>query len=107
MANAEIEGTRRVSPWRAAGWSVAALVLLPRLQPLQFPRELVWIVGDLLLASMMFGLVGLTLVLAVRSSRSISYRGGVRAAVAASYLLVCQTGAVGMNGNEDNPYNLP
>ena len=105
MANAEIEGARR-SPWRAAGWGVAGLVLLVPLVAMQFTREVNWTVGDFLFAAMLLGLVGLTLDLTVRTSRNPSYRGGVGAALAASFLIVWANGAVGMIGNEDNPYNL-
>ncbi|HEY0628220.1 MAG TPA: hypothetical protein VGD23_02725 [Sphingomicrobium sp.] len=104
MANAEIEGAR--SRWRAVGWGAAGLTLLLPLIAMQFTREVSWTAGDFLFAAMMFGLVGLTIELAVRTSRSPSYRGGVGAAVAASFLIVWANGAVGMIGNEDNPYNL-
>lgn len=106
MANADIDGSRRGGPWRSIGWGVAGLVLLLPLVAMQFTREVNWTFGDFLFAAMLVGLVGLTLELAVRTSRNPSYRGGVGAAIAASFLIVWANGAVGMIGNEDNPYNL-
>ena len=106
MANAEIEGTGRGSPWRAVGWSMAGLILLAPLVAMQFTREVNWSVGDFLFAAVLFGLIGLTLELTVRASRNPYYRGGVGAAIAASFVIVWANGAVGMIGDEGNPYNL-
>jgi hypothetical protein len=44
--------------------------------------------------------------LAARLTGDSWYRAGVGAAVAAAFLIVWATGAVGMIGDEDNPYNL-
>lgn len=106
MANAEIKETGRGRAWRTVGWSMAGLVLLAPLIAMQFTREVNWTGGDFLFAAMLFGLVGLTFELTVRASRSPFYRGGVGAAIAASFLIVWANGAVGMIGNEGNPYNL-
>lgn len=91
--------------WRMAGWgSAAGLLLLPAIA-MQFTREVNWTFGDFLFAAMLFGLVGLILELAVRSSHSWAYRGAVAAAVAASFLLIWSNLAVGFIGNEDSPAN--
>ena len=97
---------RRGIPWRAAGWTVAGLVLLIPLVAMQISREVNWTISDFLFAALMIGVVGIAFELTVRASPSRSYRGGVAAALAASFLIVWATGAVGMIGNEDNPYNL-
>ena len=102
---AEIVGRRGI-PWRAVGWTVAALVLLIPLVAMQVGNEINWSVGDFLFAGLMIGLVGAAFELTVRASPNRSYRGGVAAALVACFLIVWATGAVGMIGNEDNPYNL-
>lgn len=96
----------RVNPWRAAGWSLAALLLLLPLAAMQVSAEMNWTAGDFIVAALMIGVVGLAIELAVRSSTSLAYRGGIGFAVAASFLIVWINGAVGMIGFEDNPYNL-
>ena len=97
---------RRGIPWRAVGWTVAGLVLLIPLVAMQVGSEVNWSVGDFLFAGLMIGLVGAAFELTVRASPNRSYRGGVASALVASFLIVWATGAVGMIGNEDNPYNL-
>ena len=99
-------GARRVNPWRAAAWSFAGLLLLLPAVAMQFTAEVNWTAGDFIVAALMIGVVGLTIELAVRTSRSLPYRAGVGFAVAASLLIVWVNGAVGMIGNEDNPYNF-
>lgn len=94
------------SPWRAAGWSVAALILLTPLVAMQFTREVNWTLGDFLFAGMMIGLAGIAYELTVRVSGNRNYRAGVAVALCASFLTVWVNGAVGMIGDEDNPYNL-
>ena len=54
----------------------------------------------------MFGTVGLIYELTVRMTRNWAQRAGVAAALAAAFLIVWATGAVGMIGSEGNPYNL-
>ena len=97
---------RRAIPWRAVGWTLAALVLLIPLVAMQVGSAVNWSVGDFLFAALLIGLVGAAFELTVRASPNRSYRGGVASALAASFLIVWATGAVGMIGNEDNPYNL-
>jgi hypothetical protein len=93
-------------PWRLLGWGTAGALLLLPLVAMQFTREVNWTVGDFLFAAMMFGLVGVTLELAVRASTNLGYRAGVAVAVMTTFLLVWINGAVGIIGNEDNPLNL-
>lgn len=93
-------------PWRAIGWGTAALLLLVPLVAMRFTAEVNWTVGDFIFAAMMIGVVGATFELAVRVSRNAAYRGGVAAALAASFLTIWVNGAVGMIDDEGNPYNL-
>lgn len=101
----DLRDDKLVKGLRILGWSAAAGLLLLPLVAMQFTTEVNWTFGDFLFAAMMFGLVGLTLELAVRASRSWFYRGGVAAAVGASFLLTWSNLAVGFIGSEDNSAN--
>ena len=103
---ANIEGGRRVNPWRMAGWGLAALLLLLPLVAMQFTAEVDWTGSDFVFAGLLIGGVGLALELAVRMSHNRAYRAGAGAALAAAFMIVWANGAVGMIGSEDNPYNL-
>jgi hypothetical protein len=96
----------RLGPWRIAGWSLAALILLLPLIAMRFTDEVNWTGFDFLFAGVLIGGVGLLFELAVRTSRSVPYRVAVALALAAAFLLIWANGAVGMIGDEDNPYNL-
>jgi phosphoglycerol transferase MdoB-like AlkP superfamily enzyme len=87
-------------------WSVAAGLLLVPLIAMQFTREVNWTGSDFLFAGMMIGGAGLLFELAVRRSPSSAYRAAIALALAAAFLIVWANGAVGMIGNQDNPYNL-
>lgn len=103
----EDPGTRSgASPWRVAGWSIAVLVLLLPLVAMRFTREVNWTVGDFIFAALLLGIVGVLFELTVRVTRSGAHRAAVGIAVAASFLTIWANGAVGMIGDEDNPYNL-
>jgi hypothetical protein len=94
------------SPWRIAGWGLAALLLLLPLVAMQFTAEVDWTASDFVFAAILLGTVGLGAELAVRATRSLAYRAGAGFALAAAFLIVWATGAVGMIGDEDNSYNL-
>jgi hypothetical protein len=106
MANANGIGMRRGSRWRVTGWAAAAGLLLLPLVAMQFTREVNWTFFDFLFATVLIGGVGLAFELAVRTTRSTTYRAGIAAALAAAFLIVWVNGAVGMIGSEHNPYNL-
>jgi hypothetical protein len=106
MTDNETIGGSRGSPWRIAGWSLAALVLLLPLVAMRFTSEVNWSPGDFIFAALLIGIVGLAFELTVRASADWAYRGGVAVALAAAFLTIWANGAVGMIGDEDNPYNL-
>jgi len=105
MAKA-IERGGGMNPWRFAGWSIAALLLLLPLVAMQFTREVNWTPFDFAFAAVMIGGVGIAFELTVRATRNNAYRGGVAIALAAAFLLIWINGAVGIIGDEDNPLNL-
>lgn len=92
--------------WRLVGWGLASGVLLTPLVAMQFTPEVKWTLSDFTFAAVLIGSVGLLYEFTVRRSANLMYRGGVAAALAASFLTVWINGAVGMIGSEDNPYNL-
>src|SRR5688500_15344233 len=94
------------SPWRVAGWTIPVLLLMLPAVAMQFTSEVDWSVGDFIMAALLFGSVGLTFELIVRTSDSLAYRFGAGLAVIAAFLTIWVNGAVGMIGSEDNPYNL-
>lgn len=97
---------RGPNPWRIAAWSLAGLLLLLPLAAMQFTNEVDWSPGDFIFAGLMIGVVGLVFELTVRVTRNWWHRAGVGMALAAAFLTIWANGAVGMIGNEDNPYNL-
>ena len=105
MTNADA-AERRSSPWRIAGWSVAVLILLLPLVAMRFTSEVNWTTGDFIFAALLIGGVGVIFELTVRVTRNWAQRAGVAAALATAFLTIWANGAVGMIGNEDNPYNL-
>lgn len=106
MMSTTVTPRRGPNPWRLAGWSLAGLVLLLPLIAMQLTSEVNWTASDFVFAAVLLGSVGFTLELAVRRSRNLPYRAGVGFAVAGAFLIIWANGAVGMIGNEDNPYNL-
>lgn len=100
------DGAERGNLLRVALWSAAGLLLLAPLVAMQFTTEVRWDETDFIFAGVLIGVVGLACELTVRMTRNAAYRAGVAAALAASFLIVWANGAVGMIGNEDNPYNL-
>jgi hypothetical protein len=97
---------RLVGRLRVIGWSMVAFLLLLPAVAMRFTNEVNWTVGDFLFAALLMGVTGLVLELVVRHTRNWSYRLGIGAAIAASFLLVWINGAVGIIGDEDNPANL-
>jgi MFS family permease len=107
MANDIIKGERQSwSGWRSMGWGLAALLLLLPAIAMRFTSEVAWTVGDFLFAALLIGIVGISYELTVRVTRNRTHRAAVAAALAATFLTIWANGAVGMIGNEDNPYNL-
>ena len=94
------------SLWRVAAWGFAALILLLPLVAMQFTSEVNWDWKDFVFAGVLIGSVGLVYEVTVRMTRSWSYRAAVAVALAAGFLIIWVNGAVGMIGDEDNPYNL-
>ena len=90
---------------RPIAWGAAAALILTPLVAMKFTSEVNWTLGDFLFASLLIGLVGIALELAVRISGSWNYRAGALLGIAAGFFLIWANGAVGYIGPEDNPYN--
>lgn len=104
--NAEPGSGGRASRWRVAAWAAAGLVLLVPLVAMQFTHEVNWNAGDFLFAGALLLGVGVPFELAVRKRLDAAYRVAVGLALAAAFLLVWLTGAVGIIGSEDNEANI-
>lgn len=93
-------------PWRIIGWGFAVGLLLLPFIAMQVGAEGVdWSLGDFIVFGVMLGTVGGAFELAVRASGSWSYRGGAALALLAMFLVVWANLAVGIVGNENNPWN--
>lgn len=97
---------RHVSPWRLAGWSTAAALILLPLIAMRFTAEVAWTASDYVLAILLIGGVGIAYELVVRMTGNAAYRAAVAAALLTGFLLVWSNVAVGIIGDEDNPANL-
>ena len=103
-AKAEITGVWNVL--RILGWGAVAVQLLLPLVAMQFTDEVNWTAEDFIAAGVMLGGAGLGTEFLVRQSGSHAYRAGAVFAVLAAFLTVWANLAVGMIGDEGNPYNL-
>lgn len=103
-ARAEITGVWNVL--RIMGWSVCAILLVLPLVAMRFTDEVNWTESDFIVTGVMLGSAGFSVELLVRQSSSHAYRIGAVLAVLAGFLTVWANLAVGMIGDEDNPYNL-
>jgi len=92
--------------WRIAGWGMAVCSLLLPFVAMQFTSDVNWTASDLIFAAAMIGGSGLLFELTVSMSDNNAYRIGVALALAAAFLTIWATGAVGMIGDEGNPLNL-
>ena len=94
------------SPWRLAGWGLAAVLLLVPLATMRVTDAVNWSPADFAFAAVMIGGVGIAFELAVRTTRTLAYRAGTALALAAGFLLIWIDAAVGIIGDEGNPLNL-
>lgn len=97
---------RRGSRLRIAAWTLAGCVMLLPLVAMQFTDEVQWTGFDFLFAGALIGGTGLVFELVARSTANVACRAAVGLALAATFLLIWITGAVGIIGDEDNPANL-
>ena len=104
--NTQDGGGRRGHRWRIAAWAVAALILLLPLVAMQFTDEVNWDVVDFAFAGALLVGTGITYELAVRKTGDTAYRAAVGVALAAAFILVWVTGAVGIIGTESDDANL-
>lgn len=91
---------------RLAGWIFAALLLCFPLIAMQFTSEVNWDETDFIVAGVIIGGIGLMAEFLVRLSRDGFYRAGAACALAAVFLTIWSNLAVGIIGNENNPFNL-
>ena len=80
--------------------ATAFILMLPLL------AEWAWDLADFVIAGALIFGTGLTYVLVTRKAGNIAYRAAVGIALAAAFLLVWLTGAVGIIGSEDDNANL-
>jgi hypothetical protein len=99
-------GGRLLNPWRVAGWGLAALLLMLPALAMRFTREVDWSLSDFVVMGVLLGTIGLGIEFLVRQSGSAAYRFGAVAAMLTAFLTIWSNLAVGMIGDEDNPYNL-
>ena len=99
-------GGRLMNPWRIAGWSLAALLLLLPFVAMRFTNQVDWDETDFIVMGALIGSVGLGMEFLVRKSAGTAYRLGAVLAALAFFLTIWVNLAVGMIGSEDNPYNL-
>ena len=92
-------------PWRLAGWSAGAALLLLPLVAMRFTDEVQWDLADFAFAGALVVGVGVSWELAVRKSAKPAWRAGVAIALMNAFVLAWSNAAVGIIGSEDNPAN--
>ena len=107
MANhTKTGGGRLLNPWRVAGWGLAATLLLLPALAMRFTEEVEWTASDFVVMGALLGAIGLGIEFLVRQSGSGAYRFGAVVTMLTAFLTIWANLAVGMIGDEDNPYNL-
>lgn len=101
-----VNGERRGSRWRIAGWGFAVALLALPFFAMMVTNEVTWSLSDFIVFGAMLAIAGGLFEVAVRMSRSGAYRIGAAFGVLAGFLLVWVNGAVGFFGDEDNPANF-
>lgn len=96
----------RARTLRAAGWTLAALLLVIPWLAMQVTDEVAWSPWDFALFAAMLGGAGLMLELAVMRSRDLTYRAGAVLAVGAAFVMIWASLAVGIVGDEGDAINL-
>ena len=91
---------------RVAIWALAAGLFLLPLVAMQFTQEVQWTGFDFLVWGVMLVAACGAYELLARMSPSRHYRLGVGVSVATGFVVFWVNGAVGMIGDEGNPYNL-
>jgi len=104
--NTENGGGRRGSRWRIAAWTAAALLLLLPLFAMQVTDQVVWDVADFAFFGALLVGAGVTYELAARKTGNTAYRAAVGVALAAAFILVWISLAVGVIGTERDDANL-
>ena len=106
MANEDENGWLKLEGrFRMAAWSIGALLLVAPLVAMRFTEEVQWTAGDFVFAALLIGGTGAIYELAARTTSGLAYRVAVGVALAASFLLIWLSGAVGIIGSENNPLN--
>ncbi len=83
-----------------------ALILLVPLLAMRFTDEVNWTLFDFVFAGVLIFGTGFTYVLVAKRAGNLVYRAAVGISLAAAFILIWVTGAVGVIGTEDNPANL-
>lgn len=91
---------------RIAAWSTAGLVLCVPLVAMQFTSEVDWTAFDFIAAGIMLGTTGLMAEFLFRRSAGLAYRAGTVLALGVILFTMWANLAVGIAGNEADPFNL-
>jgi len=97
---------QRMNPLRITLWIGAALVLLLPLIAMQFTDEVAWTLIDFVIFGVLLAGTGVSLELVIKKTGDMAYRWGVGVALAATFILIWITGAVGIVGSAGNNANL-
>lgn len=91
---------------RISAWSIAGLILCVPLLAMQFTSEVAWTAFDFIVAGIMLGTIGLMAEFLFRRSAGLAYRTGTALALGAILFTTWVNLAVGIAGNEVDPFNL-
>lgn len=91
---------------RMSAWSIAGLTLCVPLIAMQFTSEVDWTGFDFVVAGIMLGTTGLMAEFLFRRFSGLAYRAGTVLALGAILFTTWANLAVGIAGNEADPFNL-
>jgi hypothetical protein len=100
-----IDGGRLLSLWRVPVWGGAAALLLTPLVAMRFTDQVQWTGSDFAIFAAMLAIPLGILELTVRITGSLAYRAAVVVALGGAFLMTWANLAVGLVGDEANPFN--